>query len=70
MNDSEFDSYQFWIARYYAREPDSDMNWLMWQFSDRGRIDGIDGFTDMNVLNNGRKLQEIMAVRDVDARTD
>jgi lysozyme len=37
-----------WIAWHPA-----DENWLLWQYHDRGRVDGISGDVDLNVLHGG-----------------
>ena len=42
-----------WISdkKFYPSLSD-DREWSIWQYSSRGRINGIYGFTDKNVLNN------------------
>lgn len=47
----DLDRYKFWIARYYVDKPDESDRWILWQFSNRGRVDGIEGHTDINVFN-------------------
>lgn len=48
----ELGTYKLWIAHYTERnEPDVPApfsDWLIWQHSDRGRLPGIDGKTDLN----------------------
>lgn len=46
--------WKFWIARYgvndgtQSREPDFK-NWSIWQYTSRGKADGVDGNVDLNV---------------------
>lgn len=48
-----FKDYPFWIARYGvnngtpSREPDFK-DWTIWQYSSRGRVEGISGYVDLN----------------------
>lgn len=46
----KMDGYNFWIAAY-SREPQymTDREVLHWQFSESGRLPGIDGDVDLNV---------------------
>lgn len=50
LNTPEFDKYKFWIAHYNVSKPDNN-RWAIWQHSDCGRIMGIKGNVDMNVIN-------------------
>ncbi|WP_018476417.1 glycoside hydrolase family 25 protein [Pontibacter roseus] len=45
-----FKEYHFWIARYSTVEPDIDQEdkWLFWQYTDRGRIPGVNANIDLN----------------------
>ncbi|RUY11167.1 lysozyme, partial [Mesorhizobium sp. M7A.F.Ca.US.001.04.1.1] len=40
-----------WL-RSLLLEPDRD-DWVYWQYHNRGRVDGINGDVDMNVLKGG-----------------
>ncbi|MGZ0040044.1 glycoside hydrolase family 25 protein [Paenibacillus ottowii] len=46
-------SYKLWIARYSSTRVPSDTtlwkNWDLWQYSDSGRVEGIQGPVDLNV---------------------
>ncbi|MCV9949391.1 glycoside hydrolase family 25 protein [Paenibacillus sp. BT-177] len=45
-------SYKLWIARYSTRVPSDTTAWRrwdFWQYSDSGRVDGIQGPVDLNV---------------------
>ncbi len=47
----EFDSYPLWVAHYYeAREPRINRDWVFWQHSDEGRVNGIRSLVDFNVF--------------------
>jgi lysozyme len=49
---SEFDAYPLWIAHYYQPEqPRISRGWVLWQHSDKGRVNGIVGDVDFNVFN-------------------
>ena len=47
---------KIWLAQY-ASEP-TYRSYAMWQFSDVGKINGIDGYVDMNVLYKGEMFNE------------
>lgn len=44
-------SYRIWIAHYDVAAP-SFAGWSLWQFTDRGRVEGIDGAVDISVERN------------------
>jgi lysozyme len=49
----KFTKYAIWISDFYTT-PDlnrDDREWLFWQYSERGRVAGIDGMVDLNVFN-------------------
>ncbi|MBO7415461.1 MAG: glycoside hydrolase family 25 protein [Bacteroidaceae bacterium] len=54
LNTPAFSRYRFWVAHYYVDEPATDLDWSFWQFSDRARIDGIDGLTDIDAFRGTR----------------
>lgn len=47
----DFSDYPFWIANYnfWRKEPEND--WLLWQFTEKAKINGIEGMVDVNLLN-------------------
>lgn len=45
----EFSDCELWICSLRHDHPEH--NWRFWQYTHRGRIDGIDGAVDMNVFN-------------------
>lgn len=59
---SEFSGYPLFIARYATSEPQLTNNakWILWQFSDRGRIQGIDANVDLCRFNKGYSVNDIL----------
>ncbi len=47
----DFSEYQFWIANYNLWQKNPENNWLMWQFTDKAKINGINATVDVNLLN-------------------
>ena len=49
---SEFDSYPLWVAHYFQLvQPRINRNWIFWQHSDQGRVNGIISKVDFNVFS-------------------
>lgn len=47
-----FDQYPLWVAHYYqTQQPRIDREWLFWQHSDIGNVNGITSHVDFNVFN-------------------
>lgn len=47
----DFDDYPLWVAHYYApNQPRIKRNWLFWQHSEEGRVNGILSKVDFNVF--------------------
>ena len=55
LSTPEFKDYDFWLARYSKKGPESG-RWLLWQFTQNGRPRGISGPADINVFDGS--LQE------------
>ena len=53
-----FDGYQWMIARYRMEVPElSDgVNFMMWQYTDSGVMDGVNGNVDRSCLMDGFRL--------------
>lgn len=49
---SRIKDYVFWYAQHEGEQPDFYYNYSIWQYSDCGRVDGIDGDVDMNISFN------------------
>lgn len=48
----EFDDYPLWVAHYLTdKQPRINRNWIIWQHSEQGRVNGIASKVDFNVLN-------------------
>ena len=46
-----FKGYPFWIANYNGvKEPIDEDIWQFWQFTDKGRVEGIKGNVDLNIF--------------------
>ncbi|MFM1730066.1 glycoside hydrolase family 25 protein [Prescottella soli] len=55
-NTNEFTRYPLWIADYNGRNepgplPGGWQNWAFWQYTDSGRIPGVNGNVDLNVYS-------------------
>lgn len=51
----EFDAYPLWVAHYNnAKEPNINHTWLIWQHNEKGRVNGIIGNVDFNVLKGNK----------------
>ncbi|MGA8943149.1 MAG: GH25 family lysozyme [Thermoactinomyces sp.] len=46
-----FEDYDLWIRDIFKHPALEDRNWLIWQYSCRERVDGIDGFVDINAFH-------------------
>ncbi len=57
-----FAEYPLFIARYSASEPklDGGVKWILWQYSDKGRLRGIDHAVDLSRFNTGFSIRDIM----------
>lgn len=64
-----FDDHILWIARYgaYQFKPtpslEDDRECTIWQYSNRGVVEGIKGFVDLNTLDEGVNINDIMLKR-------
>lgn len=60
LNTDEFNDYPFWIAHYYVEELEYKGEWDFWQYTDLGRVPGIEGNVDCNVFNGSlEKLKQL-----------
>lgn len=53
-----FNEYPFWIRDLFGEPKIKDIEWIFWQYSDRGRLKGITGqqkFVDLNVFNGNEE---------------
>jgi lysozyme len=50
--DGEFDEYPLWVAHYLQQDkPRINRDWLFWQHSEQGRVNGITSHVDFDVFN-------------------
>lgn len=47
----DFPNYKFWIANYNPWKEKIEDNYLMWQFSEKAQLHGINELVDVNVFN-------------------
>lgn len=52
----EFDNYPIWIAKYGDTPPRlaPHVEWVFWQYGDKGKLVGIEGYVDFNVFRGNR----------------
>ena len=46
----DFDDYDIWICSF-KKQPAIDRKWLFWQYSHNGKLDGAQGWVDLNTFN-------------------
>lgn len=57
--------YAIWVADYFVEEPEDNGKWSTWvgfQYTDRGRINGIDGNVDRDYFTNGILLNDVSKI--------
>ncbi len=61
---SEFDNYPLWVAHYYEmHQPRIQRDWIFWQHSDEGQVNGISSRVDFNVFNGDSAAFRTFLVR-------
>jgi lysozyme len=50
----EFSEYPLWIANYNFWRNDLESDWHFWQFTEKAKIEGIDGMVDLNFFNGDK----------------
>jgi lysozyme len=61
-----FDEYPLWIAGYFDHERfynEFTTPWILWQHSEKGKVDGIRGNVDFNVFNGKIEKLKSMGVK-------
>lgn len=63
-DDKRFDKYPVWIAWYNMQgNPNTvSKNWYFWQFTDKGKIKGIEGNVDINVFNGEKEDMDVIRI--------
>lgn len=59
------EDYPIWVADYFVEEPESNGKWKFWvgfQYSDRGRVNGIDENVDRDYFTNGVFLNNVSQI--------
>ena len=58
----EFDKYPLWVAHYLRKDhPRIERNWIFWQHSETGRVNGVLSPVDFNVFNgDSAAFQELL----------
>ncbi|MDF2156795.1 glycoside hydrolase family 25 protein [Algoriphagus sp. CAU 1675] len=54
LHNQGFDEYPIWVANYNRVLEPETKNWVIWQFSEKGSIEGIGERIDLNILRGGR----------------
>ncbi|MBQ8050375.1 MAG: glycoside hydrolase family 25 protein [Bacteroidaceae bacterium] len=55
LNTPAFDAYPLWIAHYYEKHLKYQGQWVLWQYTDCGKVEGIRGYVDFNIFNGDLK---------------
>lgn len=52
LRGTEFEAYDYWIRDIFG-EPDTELmpSWIIWQYADNARVEGIDTKVDLNAIN-------------------
>ena len=60
----EFDKYPIWIAKYGGEPPrlGAGVKWWFWQYGNRGKLKGVDGYVDLNVFHGSREELETICL--------
>ena len=60
LDSKKFSDHHLWLADYSkkAKLPKQWHEWLFWQFSSGGIVDGVEGNVDMSVFSKGRNALE------------
>jgi lysozyme len=56
----EFAAYTFWVANYNFFAETLQPDWLFWQFSEKGRVEGIPEKVDVNLYNGTPKMLDYL----------
>lgn len=59
----EFDKYPIWIAKYGGDAPRlGSVQWTFWQYGNRGKLNGVEGYIDFNVFHGSKDDLEKMCL--------
>lgn len=55
IDTSKLSDYDIWLAQYRVESPDYSGRYSIWQYTSKGRVDGIEGFVDMDLITQEMK---------------
>jgi lysozyme len=58
----EFSEYTFWVANYNFWVESIKDDWLFWQFSEKGIVNGINENVDINIYNGSPKMLRYLTI--------
>ena len=64
LDDPVFNKYPYWIAHYYINKLEYKGDWVLWQHTDCGKVNGIKGFVDCNIFNGTVKELEAFTLQE------
>lgn len=64
---SLFDDYPLWVAEYDAKKPSVD-DYIGWQYTDKGRINGIKGNVDRDIFTDEIYLSDKSSIKKLDIK--
>jgi lysozyme len=60
----KFEEYNLWVAHYLVKDkPRIKRNWVFWQHSELGHVNGINSFVDFNVFNGDSASFEQLKIK-------
>jgi lysozyme len=63
LEEAPFDEYPIWIANYSQSRNPRRVEWVMWQFTEQGRVPGIGSHVDLNVLAGGTAELQALQIK-------
>lgn len=60
--EEEFEEYTFWIANYNFIDEKINDDFLFWQFTEKGKVNGIKYNVDMNIYNGTPKMLDYLRI--------
>jgi lysozyme len=59
----DFKEYPLWVANYNRVKKPTSAKWLFWQYSARGRVNGVRGRVDINVFDGTEEELKAMCLK-------
>jgi lysozyme len=60
--EEEFEDYTFWIANYNFIDEKINDDFLFWQFTEKGKVNGIKYNVDLNIYNGTPKMLDYLRI--------